>query len=79
MDEDEQPEVAVEEGRKKRLMRKNPFVETSFLPDKERELQEELERKKLQEEWEQEQNRIKSNLEIWFAEWLCNSCAQMKT
>jgi protein FAM50 len=51
-------DVVVVKKRKKSI--KNPDVETDFLPDKERELEEARERKRLRAEWEDEQERIKS-------------------
>ncbi|KAG0570326.1 hypothetical protein KC19_6G154300 [Ceratodon purpureus] len=39
---------------------KNPGVETSFLPDREREAEEQAERERLRSEWLQQQSRIKS-------------------
>lgn len=47
---------------KKRKIVKNPNVDTDFLPDKEREQQEALERQRLRAEWEVEQERIKSTI-----------------
>lgn len=51
-------DAVVVKKRKKSI--KNPDVETDFLPDKERELEEARERKRLRAEWEEEQERIKS-------------------
>eukprot|EP00802_Teleaulax_amphioxeia_P017676 Tamp_17841.p1 GENE.Tamp_17841~~Tamp_17841.p1 ORF type:complete len:350 (+),score=144.05 Tamp_17841:25-1050(+) len=63
--EQEEEEVVV----KKRIV-KNPNVNTSFLPDKERELQEIEKRKQLTEEWQQEQDKKKAEkLEITFSYW----------
>lgn len=54
---------------KKRIV-KNPNVNTSFLPDKERELQEIEKRKQLTEEWTREQDKKKAEkLEITFSYW----------
>mmetsp|Transcript_39547 Transcript_39547/g.77447 ORF Transcript_39547/g.77447 Transcript_39547/m.77447 type:complete len:338 (-) Transcript_39547:129-1142(-) len=53
---------------KKKL--KNPTVDTSFLPDRERELMEIEERKKLTEEWHDQQESIKKeSIEITFSYW----------
>ncbi|KAH6569902.1 hypothetical protein BASA50_003648 [Batrachochytrium salamandrivorans] len=41
--------------------KKNPGVDTSFLPDKEREAREQLERSKLEKEWHGQQEAIKSD------------------
>lgn len=38
-------------------MGKDPTVETDFLPDRDREQEERLERRRLEEEWKQEQAR----------------------
>ncbi|KAJ3172997.1 hypothetical protein HDU88_004456 [Geranomyces variabilis] len=40
-------------------VKKNPTVDTSFLPDREREEEERLEREKLREEWLEQQEKIK--------------------
>jgi protein FAM50 len=49
---------------------KNPDVDTSFLPDKEREEQEKLEREALKKEWLEQQERIKEQeIEITYSFW----------
>ncbi|KAG0570331.1 hypothetical protein KC19_6G154300 [Ceratodon purpureus] len=49
---------------------KNPGVETSFLPDREREAEEQAERERLRSEWLQQQSRIKNEpLEITYSYW----------
>ncbi|EFJ29632.1 hypothetical protein SELMODRAFT_170698 [Selaginella moellendorffii] len=49
---------------------KNPSVETSFLPDREREADEQAERERLRKQWIQEQTRIKNEpLEITYSYW----------
>lgn len=54
--------------RKRLKFRKDPSVNTSFLPDREREEQERIEKEKKQEEWLQKQEQIKSEeVEIQFA------------
>ncbi len=50
---------------KKKII-KNPTVNTSFLPDRERELQEIEERKKLTETWHQEQDLKKQEVSKFF-------------
>jgi protein FAM50 len=45
---------------KKPKMMKNPFIDTTFLPDREREQKEEELKKKLLAEWQAEQDKIKS-------------------
>ena len=42
---------------------KNPNVDTSFLPDRRREKELELQREKLKKEWLEEQERIKQEVE----------------
>ncbi|KAI8920337.1 hypothetical protein PhCBS80983_g01528 [Powellomyces hirtus] len=42
-------------------IKKNPTVDTSFLPDREREEEERLEREKLREEWLEQQEKIKQD------------------
>ena len=54
---------------KKRMM-KNPNVNTSYLPDRERDKRLELERQRLKEDWTTEQERIKQEqLEIVYSYW----------
>ncbi|CAI5950531.1 unnamed protein product [Closterium sp. NIES-64] len=64
---------AAGEVRKKARMSKfgkNPFVETSFLPDRDREAQETAERERLAKQWMAEQERIKNEpLEITYSFW----------
>eukprot|EP00850_Spirogloea_muscicola_P020396 SM000214S06790 [mRNA] locus=s214:131854:134544:- [translate_table: standard] len=49
---------------------KDPTVETSFLPDREREAQEQAERARLRKEWMAQQERIKNEpLEITYSYW----------
>lgn len=49
---------------------KNPEVDTSFLPDRERERKEREERDRLQAEWKQNQEKIKNEvLEITYSYW----------
>lgn len=51
-------------------MGKDPTVETDFLPDKDREIEEKMERKRLEEEWKHEQERVKNEgLEITYSYW----------
>lgn len=60
---------AAQVSKKKKLTKKitkNPNVETDFLPDKDRELEEARERGRLRAEWETEQERIKSEIAWWF-------------
>ncbi|XP_021900451.1 protein XAP5 CIRCADIAN TIMEKEEPER [Carica papaya] len=49
---------------------KDPTVETSFLPDSEREAEEQAERERLQKQWLREQEQIRSEpLEITYSYW----------
>ncbi|XP_068919876.1 protein FAM50A isoform X2 [Petaurus breviceps papuanus] len=55
---------------KKRKLGKNPDVDTSFLPDHDREEEENRLRKELRQEWEAKQEKIKSEeIEITFSYW----------
>uniref|UniRef100_UPI0029552658 protein FAM50A-like n=1 Tax=Panthera onca TaxID=9690 RepID=UPI0029552658 len=75
---DEDEEVAVYEEElereeitaKKRKLGKNPDVDTSFLPDRDREEEENRLREELRQEWEAKQEKIKSEeIEITFSYW----------
>ena len=58
-----------ESGHKKRFT-KNPNVDTSFLPDREREEEERIERELLRKQWLQEQERVKNEIiEITYSFW----------
>lgn len=53
-----------------RLVKKDPSVDTSFLPDKHREEQAEKERKRLEVEWKEKQEAMKQQkLEIIYSYW----------
>ena len=55
---------------KKRKILKNPDVDTSFLPDREREAQERALREQLRLEWEERQQKLKNeDIEITFSYW----------
>ncbi|XP_045731980.1 protein FAM50A-like [Mirounga angustirostris] len=55
---------------KKRKLGKNPNVDTSFLPDQDREEEENWLREELRQEWEAKQEKIKSEeIEITFSYW----------
>uniref|UniRef100_A0A8C8YD09 Family with sequence similarity 50 member A n=1 Tax=Prolemur simus TaxID=1328070 RepID=A0A8C8YD09_PROSS len=61
--EEEEEEVAMKLG-------KNPDVDTSFLPDRDREEEENRLREELRQEWEAKQEKIKSEeIEITFSYW----------
>lgn len=64
-DEDASPPLP-----KKKKSKKNPEVETSFLPDKDREMQQKKEERKLKQEWEHQQEKIKNEkLSITYSYW----------
>lgn len=71
MDEDggedgEQDEPAI----KLQKVKKNPSVDTGFLPDREREAAEQQRRKELQEQWEGEQTKIKAEeIDVTYSYW----------
>ncbi|XP_004875062.1 protein FAM50A isoform X1 [Heterocephalus glaber] len=74
----EEEEVAIDEEEleraevttKKRKLGKNPDVDTSFLPDRDREEEENRLREELRQEWEAKQEKIKSEeIEITFSYW----------
>lgn len=55
---------------KKAKTRKNPNVDTSFLPDREREEQERREREELRQEWLRKQEEMKKeDIEITYSYW----------
>ena len=55
---------------KKAKSRKNPEVDTSFLPDREREEQERREREELRQEWLRKQEEMKKeDIEITYSYW----------
>ncbi|CAM5131750.1 unnamed protein product [Natator depressus] len=69
--EEEESELEKEElPPKKRKLGKNPDVDTSFLPDRDREEEENRLREELRQEWEAKQEKIKSEeIEITFSYW----------
>ncbi|XP_063038446.1 protein FAM50A [Melospiza melodia melodia] len=69
-EEEEEEEEAPEEAPKKRKLGKNPDVDTSFLPDRDREEEENRLREELRQEWEAKQEKIKNEeIEITFSYW----------
>ncbi|XP_076839740.1 protein FAM50A [Brachyhypopomus gauderio] len=75
-DEDEEEDEDIEEEEedyvpmKKKKLGKNPDVDTSFLPDREREEEENRLREELRQEWEGKQEKIKGEeIEITFSYW----------
>ncbi|KAM7432947.1 Protein fam50a [Porites harrisoni] len=66
VDEDSEPVVPL----KKRKPGKNPDVDTSFLPDREREEMERKEREHIRQEWVEKQEKIKNEgVEITYSYW----------
>ncbi len=60
----------IERPSKKAKSRKNPNVDTSFLPDREREEQERREREELRQEWLRKQEEMKNEeIEIVYSYW----------
>ncbi|XP_069065602.1 protein FAM50A isoform X2 [Pleurodeles waltl] len=69
-DLEEEMEKEVIPKKKKKNLGKNPDVDTSFLPDREREEEENRLREELRQEWEGKQEKIKSEeIEITFSYW----------
>ncbi|XP_051961805.1 protein FAM50A [Xyrauchen texanus] len=74
-DEEDEEEEEIEEEiclplKKKKKLGKNPDVDTSFLPDRDREEEENRLREELRQEWERKQEKIKSEeIEITFSYW----------
>jgi len=75
MDDEEQQEGSTGSGgdeppAKKFKVGKNPNVDTSFLPDRDRELEEQRERERLALEWRDKQEQIKQDeIEVTFSFW----------
>ncbi|KAM4697021.1 protein FAM50A [Rhinophrynus dorsalis] len=70
MDDDEEEMGKEELPKKKKKLGKNPDVDTSFLPDRDREEEENRLREELRQEWERKQEKIKSEeIEITFSYW----------
>lgn len=63
-------ETTLKNGGKKAKLGKNPNVDTSFLPDREREEQERREREELRKEWLRRQVELKKeDIEITYSYW----------
>lgn len=63
-------EESEEPAPKKSKFRKNPNVDTSFLPDREREEEERRERERLRKEWLEQQEQLKQEeIEITYSYW----------
>jgi protein FAM50 len=60
----------VDKPSKRAKLRKNPNVDTSFLPDREREEEDRRERERLRQEWLKRQEEIKNEeIEITYSFW----------
>ncbi|GAV77444.1 XAP5 domain-containing protein [Cephalotus follicularis] len=73
-EEEDEEDVEAKSPESKRLARgflgKDPTVETSFLPDSEREAEEQAERERLRKQWLHEQEQIRNEpLEITYSYW----------
>ncbi|KAI7904023.1 FAM50A protein [Cokeromyces recurvatus] len=72
-DEEEEEENDYEENKKetkKRRFMKDPTVDTSFLPDREREERERIEREELRKEWIAKQEKVKNErIDITYSYW----------
>ena len=69
-DGDDNNEVSATESLPKKRFGKNPDVDTSFLPDVERDEQENLLREQLRQEWETRQANLKAeDIEITYSYW----------
>lgn len=65
---DDFEEFVTKQKQKKRL--KNPDVDTSFLPDRDREREENMLREQLRQEWVERQNKLKNEeIEITYSYW----------
>eukprot|EP00252_Welwitschia_mirabilis_P023981 TRINITY_DN693_c0_g1_i1.p1 TRINITY_DN693_c0_g1~~TRINITY_DN693_c0_g1_i1.p1 ORF type:complete len:292 (-),score=66.58 TRINITY_DN693_c0_g1_i1:696-1571(-) len=70
MEDTDEDSEAADNIVKKSKLGKDPTVETSFLPDREREAEEQKERERLRQQWLEEQKRIKNEpLEITYSYW----------
>ncbi|KAF5389835.1 hypothetical protein D9757_003693 [Collybiopsis confluens] len=66
----QEPEEDPERAKKRSKFRKNPNVDTSFLPDREREEAERKERERLRQEWLRKQDETKDEeIEITYSYW----------
>lgn len=68
--EEEIPKEEVEVTGKKKRLGKNPDVDTSFLPDRDREEEENKLREQLRQEWEERQEKMKNEeIDITYSYW----------
>ncbi|XP_002157139.1 protein FAM50A isoform X1 [Hydra vulgaris] len=69
-EEEDENETHFEEIKPGRRLGKNPDVDTSFLPDKDREEEENKERERLRQEWVEKQEQIKAeSVEVTYSYW----------
>ncbi|KAK3093004.1 hypothetical protein FSP39_009904 [Pinctada imbricata] len=69
-EEEEEEEVSPPADKKRRRLGKNPDVDTSFLPDRDREEEENKLREQLREEWVQKQEKLKNEeIEVTYSYW----------
>ena len=69
-EEDGEEDAEGDRPPKKSKSRKNPNVDTSFLPDREREEQERRDREELRQEWLKKQEEMKNeDIEITYSYW----------
>ncbi|CAO3642645.1 unnamed protein product [Cunninghamella blakesleeana] len=67
---DSEKENNISNNNKKRKLGKDPSVNTSFLPDREREEQERIERENLRQDWIQKQEALKNeSIDITYSYW----------
>jgi protein FAM50 len=64
------PPNTAESSTKKARLTKNPTIDTSFLPDRDREARERLEREHLRKEWLEKQEKTKAEaIEVTYSYW----------
>ncbi|EEB13417.1 protein FAM50A, putative [Pediculus humanus corporis] len=69
-DDDEKKDVSFEKKHKPKKIKKNPDVDTSFLPDRDREEEENMLREELRQEWALQQATLKEEeIHITFSYW----------
>ncbi|KAH7102364.1 XAP5-domain-containing protein [Auriculariales sp. MPI-PUGE-AT-0066] len=69
-DEEQQDDAEAERAEKRARLGKNPTVDTSFLPDREREEQQRREREELRQDWLKRQEEMKAEeIEITYSYW----------
>ncbi|KAI8070386.1 FAM50A protein [Gongronella butleri] len=69
-DDDEKGNGSLDDTKKKRKIAKDPFADTSFLPDRDREDRERIEREQLRQEWLAKQESMKNEqISITYSYW----------